>query len=46
MLVIANGFAKENQNNLAGWLYEEIIQRYAGTPTAKQAKENLEKIKK
>ncbi|HLD35907.1 MAG TPA: FHA domain-containing protein [Planctomycetota bacterium] len=46
MLVMANGFAKENQNNLAVWLYEEIIQRYAGTPTAKQAKENLEKIKK
>ncbi|MBI5778164.1 MAG: FHA domain-containing protein [Planctomycetes bacterium] len=46
MLAIADGFAKENQNNLAGWLYEEIIQRYAGSPAAKQAKENLEKIKK
>ena len=46
MLVIADGFAKENQNNLAGWLYEEIIRRYPETPAAKQAKENLEKINK
>jgi len=46
MLAIANGFLKENQNNLARWLYEEIIQRYEGSPAAKQAKENIEKIKK
>lgn len=46
MLVIADGFSRENQNNLASWLYEEIIQQYEGTAAAKQAKENLEKIKK
>ncbi|MEW6027089.1 MAG: FHA domain-containing protein [Planctomycetota bacterium] len=46
ILSVANGFLKEGQNNLARWLYEEIIQRYGGTPAAKQAKENLEKIPK
>jgi hypothetical protein len=46
ILIIADGFAKEKQSILAVWLYEKIIRRYAGTPTAKQAGENLDKLNK
>ncbi|MFH0887948.1 MAG: FHA domain-containing protein [Planctomycetota bacterium] len=46
VMVVADGYLKEKQLNMALWLYQQIIQKYGETPAAQQAKQNIEKIKK
>jgi pSer/pThr/pTyr-binding forkhead associated (FHA) protein len=46
MLIIADGYLKEKQLNMALWLYQQIVLKYGETPAAQQAKQNIEKIKK
>ncbi|MFH1231250.1 MAG: FHA domain-containing protein [Planctomycetota bacterium] len=46
ILLIADGYLKEKQLNMALRFYQQIIQKYGETPAAQQAKQNIEKIKK